>query len=339
MPEFTVIIAVRDEVKTLPACLDAIEGQDFDRAEVETLVVDGGSTDGCDDLVAARGLPLLRDGGSGPGAARNIGLRAARGDIIAFTDADCIPRFDWLSRLSAAFRDPAIHGVAGGMRMPRETLLGRMEDNDARQYYSGYVTANVAYRREVLLDVGGFDEGLRCAEDYDLAWRVLDAGYRIEHVPTALVLHDQPEVGQDLRTYLAKQFWYARCDVATQARAMARGTSVGTPLARGGFRSSLWNSAALVGAVAGLALRSPAIVATALGMTSFTSARHVVGAATDAGGEVVPMVAVEAMRRLVRGAGTLAGLASLGLPDIRRSLRAPSPVLSGPVEPLVVPRA
>ena len=223
----TVVVACRDEVATLPACLDALEAQDHH--DFEVLAIDGCSTDGSTELLRSRRVRVLNDTGNGPAGARNVGIEAARGEIVAFTDADCVPRFDWLAWLVARFEEPTVAGVAGGLRLPRDTLLGRLEDNDARLHYAGYITSNVAYRRSVLREVGGFDPTLRCAEDYDLAWRILDHGHRIVHEPRAVVLHNPPELENGLPSYLAKQFWYARHDIPTHALALARAWQAAGP--------------------------------------------------------------------------------------------------------------
>lgn len=329
MTDISIVIPCRNERGTIEACLDAIAAQDYPGSRFEVLAVDGHSTDGSCEVLRARGLRILRDPGRGPAAARNVGVQHARGRIVAFTDADCVPRFDWLSRLVEPFADaPDVGAVAGAMRMPRDTLLGRLEDNDARVHYRGYITSNIAYRRDVLLQVGGFDETLLCAEDYDLAWRVLDAGFRIERAPEAVVRHHPPELAGPPRRYLAKQFWYARQDVPAHARALARawrarGRSPGSTRALAGALDALHASAWLAGAGLGLMLRAPAVVAGTLAGASLTAARHVVHTVADVGEgawEAAPMVALETTKRLVRGAGTLAGLADLARAGVSRGL-------------------
>lgn len=331
---FSIVIPCRNERPRLEACLDALEVQDHPRRQFEIVIVDGGSTDGCGALALRRGVQLLTDEGKGPAAARNIGIRASRGEIVAFTDADCVPRYDWLTRLGDAFdADPDVGAIAGGLRLPRASLLGRLEDNDARLHYRGYITSNIAYRRAVLDALGGFDEMLRCAEDYDLAWRALDAGYRIEHEPRAIVLHDPPEVEEPLAGFLRKQFWYARHDVPAHARAVrrswrARTALPGSALAVAGLADALQNSTWTMAAGLGLALRSRALVGGALAGATIAGARHASQAVASVGEgerELPRMAIAEGAKRLVRGAGTLVGLAELALPRTWRALRSAEP--------------
>lgn len=328
--DVSIVIPCRDDCASLLATLDAIAAQDHPEERRETIVVDGTRGGECQEAIRGRGARLLRDSGLGPAAARNLGIRAARGRIVAFTDADCVPRFDWLTRLMAPFeQDDGLAGVAGAMRLPRETLIGRLEDNDARWRYGGYITSNVAYRRSVLLGVGGFDETLRCAEDYDLAWRILDAGRRIAHEPRAVVLHAPPEVQGTLVGYLAKQFWYARSDVPAHALAFARWRA--RPEASGsrgalvGARGSFQQAAFVLGIGLGVALRSPGLVGAAFAGIVASSARDVARSLSAVGAgaeEVLTMTGVESAKRLVRGVGTLAGVARLALPAALPALSA-----------------
>lgn len=326
MIRFSVVIPCRNERASLGACLDALEAQDHPREATEILVIDGDSTDGSRELAEGRGARVLSDPGTGPAAARNVGIDAASEDIIAFTDADCVPRFDWLSTLAERFatdRDAA--GFAGALRLPRDTLLGRMEDNDARAWYEGYITSNVAYRRRALLEVGGFDETLCCAEDYDLAWRLLDAGHRIEREPRAVVLHDPPEIRASVAAYLRKQFWYARHDIPAHASAirrawLANGHAAGSRRAVAGVFDALERSTFTAGLTASLLGRSPKLFAASIFAATLSSAGRIAQTAAivqDGSRETIQMASIETAKRLVRGAGTLVGIADLAMPGER----------------------
>ena len=129
---------------------------------------------------------VVRDAdGSGPAAARNTGWRAARAEWVVFLDDDVLPERDWLRRLAADLDVPGwVAGSQGRIRVPLPA--GRKptdwERNVRRLETAEYATADMAYRRSVLEEVGGFDERFPSAfrEDAELALRVLRAGYRIE---------------------------------------------------------------------------------------------------------------------------------------------------------------
>jgi cellulose synthase/poly-beta-1,6-N-acetylglucosamine synthase-like glycosyltransferase len=123
-------------------------------------------------------------------AARNAGWRAARGEIIAFTDDDCIPEPSWLKMGIAALQ----HGVAaagGQVRVPLPPAPTDYEQNEAGLQHAEFATANCFCRREVLAAVGGFDERFTTAwrEDSDLHFKLLEQGQRVMMAPAALVIH------------------------------------------------------------------------------------------------------------------------------------------------------
>lgn len=209
----SVVIPTYRRPDLLARCLMALDQQDLDASLFEILV--------CDDAVDANTyhqienwarlrdaspVPLLRyvpsdDLHRGPAAARNRGWRAAFGDIIAFTDDDCIPAPDWLSQGLAVFdQDPnrqsstpsiAIAALSGHVHMSLPPDPTDYELDAARLSEAEFVTANCFCKRAVLEAVGGFDERFHTAwrEDSDLQFTLMERGYRIEHAPQAIVVH------------------------------------------------------------------------------------------------------------------------------------------------------
>lgn len=123
---------------------------------------------------------------------RNAGVRAARGEIIVFTDAGCRPEPGWLVRLIAPLLQDEHIAVGLALATPGSTGL---YDRGARQalespYITECSTINLAFRRTAFDAVGGFDEGFAYGSDVDFAWRLTEAGYRIRSVPDAVVRHD-----------------------------------------------------------------------------------------------------------------------------------------------------
>jgi GT2 family glycosyltransferase len=128
---------------------------------------------------------VLAGRGAGPAAARNVGWRAASAPWVVFLDDDVEPDPDWAERLAddLAEAGPDVAGVQGRIRVPlaRDRRPTDWERNVQRLETARWATADFAYRRAVLAEVGGFDERFRRAyrEDADLALRVLGAGYRL----------------------------------------------------------------------------------------------------------------------------------------------------------------
>ena len=126
----------------------------------------------------------------GPAAARNLGWQAARGEVIAFTDDDCIPSASWLKNGLEAFEGGVV-GVSGQIVVPIPAWPTDYEKNVGALVRSQFVTANCFYALSVLQEVGGFDERFKLAwrEDSDLYFRIVKGGYSLAYAPDALVIH------------------------------------------------------------------------------------------------------------------------------------------------------
>src|SRR5215208_7041099 len=207
VPEVTVVIPTRDRATRLVAALEALRGQTLEPERFETLVVDDGSGDATADLLAgltgdgASGVRAMRLSGDGPAAARNAGWRAARAPLVAFTDDDCEPTPTWLGamlRTAAASPGAIVQGATAPI--PREADLLRRPFSRTRLIEGPspwFATCNIAYPRELLEGLDGFDELFPEAlgEDTDLGWRALERGARAEFAPLALVHHAVEDLG------------------------------------------------------------------------------------------------------------------------------------------------
>lgn len=201
-PVISVVIPAYNAQEKLGACLDALGRQTLPREEYEIIVVDDGSTDGTREIVAEQDVVLLCQRHQGAAAARNAGARRARGEIILFTDADCIPEPNWIRAMTAPFADKDVMGVSGRICTFQKGLVPRFiqleydnrYENIARHAYIDFIsTATGAYRRGVFLQNGGFREDLLGAEDAELSFRLANAGYKMVFAPQAIVYHPHPE--------------------------------------------------------------------------------------------------------------------------------------------------
>jgi glycosyltransferase involved in cell wall biosynthesis len=185
LPYVSVVIPIYNGEDDLPALLECLRSQTYPTHLAEYLLVDNGSRDRT--LLLLQSNPQVRalteTQIQSSYAARNTGIRAAKGSIIAFTDADCRPHPDWLAELVQPFLDPAIGIVAGEiLALPGHTLLERYADRHetlsqkhtlAHSFHPYGQTANLAVRRQIFEQVGLFRPYLTTGGDADLCWRVL----------------------------------------------------------------------------------------------------------------------------------------------------------------------
>ncbi|RZU33641.1 mycofactocin biosynthesis glycosyltransferase MftF [Blastococcus saxobsidens] len=210
-PDVTVVVPVRDRPAALARLLAALAA-DRATAELPVVVVDDGSAD---PVAATGGVRVVRHPTArGPAAARNSGLAAATTAFVAFLDSDCVPRAGWLAALLPHLADPSLAavaprivplpGAARGWVSPYEDVASALDMGPhpaAVRPLSAvsYVPSAALLARRAALG-GGFDAGLRVAEDVDLVWRLVGAGWRVRYEPAAEVAHEHPAVlGEWLR--------------------------------------------------------------------------------------------------------------------------------------------
>ena len=205
----SIIIPVRNAAHTLPDCLSSLAR--LDPLPYEILLIDNHSTDNSLSLLqkfsvefAHCSVRILSEVKRGATSARNCGIRASQGEVVAFTDADCIVDAAWIGQMIRPFDESEVGAVAGRV-MPAQsrTLLEQFSGlytlrspGQAARYQQwspwegGFPTANFAVRRVLLEQVGGFAEEIDIyGEDYDLCARLYKKGASIVYWPHALVAH------------------------------------------------------------------------------------------------------------------------------------------------------
>jgi len=228
LPHISIVVPVRNAERTLDTTLTYLDALDYPRNRLEIILADGGSADDTVGAIRRwqerrDHLRLVEiPDCSSPGHARNEAIKAATGEFILFTDGDCAPNPDWARELLAPFfADDRIGGVGG------EVLTLRTEPDNATEAYceqtgflsvagrcgvreSGYLpplrelaphevnggdhspffaTANVAFRRSAVDEVGGEFWDQPTGEDVDFCLRILQRGYRLYFAPSAVVRH------------------------------------------------------------------------------------------------------------------------------------------------------
>jgi len=217
-PRVSVVVCVHDGDQLLEPCLRSLA--DCDYPDLEVLVCDDGSTDGTLEVAQRfpfRVLPLPR---GGLGAARNAGLEASSGEIVAFLDADAECHPEWPYHLALSLEDETV-AATGGPNLP-VTGAGLVERavaaspggpvevllcDDRAEHVPG---CNMAFRREALEEIGGFDPVYTAAgDDVDVCWKLLDRGREIGFAPAAQVRHHRRDT---VRGYLRQQRGYGKAE-------------------------------------------------------------------------------------------------------------------------------
>ena len=197
-PLVSVVVPVRNGQRTIEACLTSILRCDFPEARREVVVVDNASTDRTANIVHRYPVKYVHEPTRGRSHARNRGIQASEGSIVAFTDADCVAAGSWLRELVKAFDEDAVSGVAGEIlpdhpSTPSQVYMARRKPCWQRAALTSpwpyAVTANVAFRRDVFDRIGAFDPLLPTGEDQDISWRFLQAGLTLRYAPAAIVFH------------------------------------------------------------------------------------------------------------------------------------------------------
>lgn len=207
----SVVIPAYNAGKTIGEAIRGALGQELPGLEV--IVVDDGSTDETAAEASRHRVRCIRQENAGPAAARNTGWRASRGAVVLFTDADCVPRGGWAAALCGALEEGTAGAATGSYALANrgstlavlihEEIVERHRRYGRRVKFFG--SYNVALKREVLEETGGFSEAFRrpSGEDNDLSYRLLEKGYGIVYVPGALVAHRHTE---SLARYLGEQY-------------------------------------------------------------------------------------------------------------------------------------
>ena len=205
-PVVSIVIPTKNCENLIDKCLASIRNLDYPTDKLEVIVVDGHSTDTTVDIARRHGCKVIYEEGGTIGYARDKGVKNAKGEFVAFTDADCTVDRDWIKELLKHFNNDEIAAVGGPNITPdndtdfakcvgvvlsflskpgaRYGLIG----GEVREIYHN-PTCNVIYRREMLEEVGGFNHNLVTVDDEELDYRIKKKGYKILYTPNVEVYH------------------------------------------------------------------------------------------------------------------------------------------------------
>jgi GT2 family glycosyltransferase len=247
-PKVSVVVCAYNAESTMAPCLDSLRELRYPAYEV--VVVDDGSTDRTGKIADQyEGLHVIHQENKGLSAARNVGIAASTGEIVAFTDSDCVVDPDWLYYLVATFLSSGWAAVGGpNLPPPEDSLVATcvaaspggplhvlLNDEEA-EHIPG---CNMAFRREVLEELGGFDPIYRAAgDDVDLCWRLQDRGYRIAFSPAAIVWHFRRNT---VKAYIGQQRGYGKAEGLLYFRHPRRFNALGYSRWRGRIYGGIYS--------------------------------------------------------------------------------------------------
>lgn len=208
LPKVSVVISTFNRKEKLKCVLKPLFDQTCPKNRYEIIIVDDGSTDGTDEFLKHfqkkfPNLIYLKQQHRGPAVARNLGIKNSTGDIVFFTDDDCIVPRDWIEKFIRVYeRHPEVAGVGGYLEadeyMLKTNIFAKYESYMARtayrtdrgKYIGGFEcpaggTCNMSYKKSVLEEVGGFDETYPVAagEDADLKLRICLKDHKLAYAP------------------------------------------------------------------------------------------------------------------------------------------------------------
>jgi glycosyltransferase involved in cell wall biosynthesis len=212
------VVPVLNGERTIKECVVSLLGTDYPAELREILVVDNGSTDRTGEIVKSYPVSYLREERRGAARARNKGIEASKGEVLAFTDADCIVSRGWLRVLVQPFAEQNVGGVAGEIvsfppSTPAERYAARIRHLSPQLYLSRRllpfaVFANLSFRREVFDGIGLLDGELFQGDSTDFCTRFLrETGFRLAYAPKAMVFHRHRKTAWEL---FQQQWSYGR---------------------------------------------------------------------------------------------------------------------------------
>lgn len=212
----SLIIPFYNSEKTIKRCLDALLKQSYPKNGYEIIAVDDGSTDDTAGIVSGfKKVRLIKQIHRGPAVARNLGVKNSKGQIILFTDADCIPDKNWIKNMVEPFKDKKVIGVSGTYKtFNKSSLIARFAGYEIeerhkklkKQEHIDFIgTFSAAFRKNIFLKSKGFDESFPTSsgEDPELSFRLEKFG-KMVFQPNAFVYHFHPGT---LVKFLRQKFW------------------------------------------------------------------------------------------------------------------------------------
>jgi glycosyltransferase involved in cell wall biosynthesis len=246
LPKVSIVVCSYNGARTLHDCMTSL--QDLHYPDYEIILVDDGSQDDTQEIMQA--FPRVRNikqKNRGLSVARNVGIAAAVGDVVAFTDSDCMADRDWLYFLVQTLLSSNFAAVGGPNISPPATdwiqaTVGAAPGSPSHVLLTDTIAehvpgCNMAYHKWALEMIGGFDPEYRKAgDDVDVCWRLMQSGYQIGFSPAAVVWHYRRF---EVRTYFSQQVGYGEAEAMLRYKHLQYFGPTGTAIWHGNVYSQV----------------------------------------------------------------------------------------------------
>ncbi len=206
-PFVSIIIPARNEEAIIGECLKSLEELNYPKDRLEIIISDGLSADNTVKIAQSYNAKIVRNEARTVAPGRNIGFRYSKGDLIAFSDADCTMEKNWLDNALKYFKDEKVAGVGGPNLSPKnESVFGKavrflflfgslisgsiyVTDAKKIKIVKSIPGCNAIYKREALEKVMPIDETLLTGDDVEINYQLIDRGYKVLYAPDVIVWH------------------------------------------------------------------------------------------------------------------------------------------------------
>lgn len=271
-PKISVVVCSYNGARTLTDCLSSLEKLHY--PDYEVVFVDDGSTDNTQEIM--KRFPYARNiqqNNKGLSAARNVGIQASQGEVIAFTDSDCMVDQDWIYFLAHGLQTSNFAAVGGPNISPPATnwihaTVGVAPGSPSHVLLTDTIAehvpgCNMAYYKWALDEIGGFDPEFRKAgDDVDVCWRLMERNYQIGFSPAAVVWHYRRFT---VKAYFGQQKGYGEAEALLRYKHLQYFAFTG---------SSIWHGTVYTQVRLGALFTRPVIYHGVFGMGLFQSIYH-----------------------------------------------------------------
>jgi len=223
-PRISVVVCSYNGARTIRECCEGLMRLDY--PDYEVIIIDDGSSDMTAAIAREYFVHVISTGNNGLSNARNTGMHAATGEVIAYLDDDAIPDPHWLKYLATTFTTTEYAGVGGpNIAPPGDGLVAECIDNAPGNPVHVLISdreaehipgCNMAFRKAALEAIGGFDAQCRVAgDDVDVCWWILEHGYTIGYCPAAMVWHHRRKT---VRAYWKQQRGYGKAEALLERK-------------------------------------------------------------------------------------------------------------------------